>query len=209
MWAERARLDPDGLATPAPLWVLLREDWVAHGRSWVHPGFHALAIHRIGHACLGRPAWQRVPLTVLYKLLNELLVRNVYGVELADEAIIGRRVVLGHHQSLQIPAFCVLGDDTLLRHNVTIGFARVGDPREHVPRIGRRVHIGPGAHLLGPITIGDDAVIGPNAIVTTDLPAGATAFAPPARVMKPAPARPPDVPAPAEPAQQAQYLGRA
>jgi maltose O-acetyltransferase len=48
--------------------------------------------------------------------------------------------------------------------------------------IGRNVWIGGKAILLPGITIGDDAVIGAGAVVTKDVPAGATAMGNPARV---------------------------
>jgi len=176
--------EPTSATRGTTLGTLIWEDWVTHGRSFVHPGLHALVVYRVGHWRLSAPAWLRRPVGIAYKIVNELLVRNVYGVEIADEAVIGRRVRMGHHQALQIPAFCVLGDDCILRHNVTIGFASTDAPREAVPVIGARVEIGPGSHLLGPITIGDEVRIGPNSIVTMDVPAGATVFAAPARVLK-------------------------
>ncbi|ONH27815.1 serine O-acetyltransferase [Pseudofrankia asymbiotica] len=175
--------DPGSAAGPS-LGALIREDWINHGRSFVHPGLHALVAYRVGHWRLTAPAWLRSPVGILYKLVNEIVIRGLYGVEIADEAVIGRRVRIGHHQAVQIPAFCVLGDDCLIRHNVTIGFASGTASRDAVPAIGARVEIGPGSHLLGPIEIGDDVRIGPNSIVTVDVPAGATVFAAPARVMK-------------------------
>jgi serine O-acetyltransferase len=42
------------------------------------------------------------------------------------------------------------------------------------PKIGNHVHIGAGAKILGPVTIADDVVVGANAVVTKDVPAGAT-----------------------------------
>jgi serine O-acetyltransferase len=42
------------------------------------------------------------------------------------------------------------------------------------PKISNRLYIGAGAKILGPVTIGDDAVVGANAVVTKDVPAGAT-----------------------------------
>jgi serine O-acetyltransferase len=48
--------------------------------------------------------------------------------------------------------------------------------------IGGHVDIGAGAKLLGPITIGDHAVIGANAVVVSDVPGGATATGIPAKM---------------------------
>jgi serine O-acetyltransferase len=42
------------------------------------------------------------------------------------------------------------------------------------PTIGNRVYIGAGAKILGPVTIGEDAIIGANAVITKDVPAART-----------------------------------
>jgi len=47
--------------------------------------------------------------------------------------------------------------------------------------IGRGVHVGTGAKVLGPITIGDDVRIGGNAVVLNDLAPGGTSVCAPAR----------------------------
>lgn len=51
-------------------------------------------------------------------------------------------------------------------------------------RIGRNVWIGGGAILLPGVTIGDDAIVGAGAVVTRDVPAGATVAGNPARVLR-------------------------
>lgn len=52
-------------------------------------------------------------------------------------------------------------------------------------RIGANVWIGGGAIILPGVTIGDDAVIGAGAVVTRDVPPGATVVGNPARPVKP------------------------
>lgn len=52
------------------------------------------------------------------------------------------------------------------------------------PTIGSHVLIGCGAKLIGPITIGDGARIGANAVVLNDVPAGATDVGIPASVVR-------------------------
>jgi serine O-acetyltransferase len=49
--------------------------------------------------------------------------------------------------------------------------------------IGDDVFIGAGAKILGPVTVGDKALIGANAVVVCDVPAGATAVGIPARII--------------------------
>ncbi len=70
-----------------------------------------------------------------------------------------------------------VGDDCMISQQVTVGWSNKGGP----PTIGNRVRINAGAKVLGPITIGDDAVIGANAVVIHDVPPGAVMGGVPAR----------------------------
>ncbi|ETA03837.1 serine acetyltransferase [Frankia casuarinae] len=172
-------------ASDLGLWEILREDWRRHYKSFAHPGLHVLAVYRIGQWRRTRSQPVRGIVTVFYKVVNKLVIRNLYGAELDEQARIGRRVHIGHHQTILIPPHCVIGDDCTLRHNLTIGYASgTAGPRD-VPKVGKRVELAPGVHLIGAISIGDDARIGPGSIVMTDVPAGSTVFAAPARVMRP------------------------
>lgn len=183
--AHRLAVGDASSASVAPLRVLLLEDFQQHYRSFVHPGLHALWVYRLGHWGLlqPRPA-VRAAVKIAHRLLNRLIIQNVYGAEIADAAFIGRRVCISHQQGVQIPPFSVIGDDCLIRHNVTLGMKDVSNLHD-VPRLGRRVELGTGASLMGAISVGDDAKIGPHAIVMVNVPAAATAFSPPARIFKP------------------------
>ena len=55
---------------------------------------------------------------------------------------------------------------------------------DEVPVIEDDVNIGAGAAVIGPITVGKDAVIGANAVVTHDVPAGAVVAGNPAHIIK-------------------------
>jgi serine O-acetyltransferase len=77
-----------------------------------------------------------------------------------------------------------IGDDTTLYHAVTLGGTSWNKGKRH-PTLGRDVVVGAGAKILGPITIGDGAKIGSNAVVVRDVPPGATAVGIPARIMIP------------------------
>jgi serine O-acetyltransferase len=159
---------------------LLREDWKTNSpRALIRPGFHALAMHRLGHAAGARTGPGRLPLRIVRALLN-FLSQVVYGVDLPGQAAVGRRLVIGHHGGIVVAANATIGDDCLIRQNVTIGMAVEGG---RAPRVGNRVQIGAGAVIVGDIEVGDGVVIGPNAVVTTDVPAAARVVAPPARIL--------------------------
>ncbi len=76
-----------------------------------------------------------------------------------------------------------IGDEVTIYQNVTLGGTNPanGVPGKRHPTIGNGVIIGSGAQVLGPITVGDRARIGANAVVTRDVPEGATMIGIPAR----------------------------
>jgi serine O-acetyltransferase len=159
-------------------WLLSswREDLVANRGQVFGPGFQALAVYRFGTWCSrqnGVPGWLANKLyTFAY-----LFIRNVYGIEIPQSAVIGRRLWLPHAVGVVISAQAQIGDDCMIRQNVTIGRFGLGRKREApVPKLGNNVMVGPGAVIVGGVTVGDGARIGPNAVVMTDVPAGASAF---------------------------------
>jgi len=116
--------------------------------------------------------------TGIAKLLS-ILIRLVFSCQISPGARFGRNPVLAYGGlGIIIHGASVVGDDVTIGAHVTLGgnFGKGG-----VPKIGNRVHIGPGAQILGPVHIGDDAIIGANAVVLSDVPQGAIAVGVPAR----------------------------
>lgn len=119
----------------------------------------------------------RIPLVVLNRL-----VEVWSGVSIPPQAIIGPGLYIGHFGQIIINGEAILGANCNLSQGITIGVAGRGVDRG-CPRIGDRVHIGPGAKLFGQITVGNDAAVGANAVVTRDVPAGAVVAGVPATVI--------------------------
>jgi serine O-acetyltransferase len=76
-----------------------------------------------------------------------------------------------------------IGDDVTLYHEVTLGGTSWAKGKRH-PTLGKGVVIGAGAKVLGPITVGDGAKIGSNAVVVKDVPANATVVGVPGRILE-------------------------
>lgn len=163
---------------------LVQEDWRTHRRRALSPGFHALLVHRVSVWGRTQPRPVRRVVRILSGWVNAALIRNVYGMELYPTTVIGRRVRIGHHMGVVLGKTAVIGDDVLIRQHVTLGRSGHTGP-DLQPRIGNGVQLGVGAIVVGGVTVGDGARIGPGAVVMTDIPPGATAFAPPARVLRP------------------------
>jgi serine O-acetyltransferase len=89
-----------------------------------------------------------------------------------------------HPAGIVIHGATIIGDDCVIRQNTTLGALNgEGGRGSEAPQLGRNVHVGCGAAILGSVTVGDEARIGPNAVVVTDVPAGATVFVTTPRMM--------------------------
>lgn len=102
----------------------------------------------------------------------------VTGIELPCETKVGKRLRIDHFSDIIISGDVIIGDDVILRNGVTIGLKNTGERGS--PVIGNRVDIGAGAKILGNITIGDDVIIGANAVVIKDVPSNTIAVGVPA-----------------------------
>lgn len=142
----------------------------------LYPGVHAVALHRVAHWLF------RGELYFLARLVNHL-ARLLTGIDIHPGAKVGRNLFIDHGQGVVIGETAVIGDDVTIYQSVTLGGT---DPSNGVagkrhPTLEQGVIIGSGAAVLGPIVVGPRARIGANAVVTRDVPEGATMVGIPAR----------------------------
>jgi serine O-acetyltransferase len=106
----------------------------------------------------------------------------IYGIEIGSGVRLGAGVYFVH------PLGTVLGGDARIGDRVRfLGGNTVGTAREDgYPTIEDDVVVGCGARILGPVRVGRGAVIGANAVVLDDVPAGALAAGVPAVIRRPA-----------------------
>lgn len=158
----------------------LREDFQTHDRDLLRPGFWALVVYRFGAWRYRiKPRLLRAPLYVVYKAAF-VLIQMLSGIELPCEVKLGRRFRIEHHSDIIINGKAEFGDDVVVRNGVTVGVRHTNVLE--APVIGNRVDIGAGAKILGPIRIGDDVVVGANAVVITDVPSNSIAIGVPAQI---------------------------
>lgn len=72
-----------------------------------------------------------------------------------------------------------VGHHFMINQQVTIGWGEKG-----CPTIGNYVQVRAGAKVIGDITIGDDVIIGANAVVTKDVPSHSMVVGVPGRIIK-------------------------
>jgi serine O-acetyltransferase len=172
----RTNQNPPGIG----FWALVAEDFRTHDRNPFEQGFWAIFTHRFGNWRMGQPKLIRAPSTALYMVMFKL-VEVFAGISLWYTVKLGRRVRIWHHSGIVLSARAI-GDDAHIRQGVTMGVRSVRRLGE-IPIIGERVDIGAGACIVGAIIVESDARIGGNALVTTDVCAGATAVGNPAQIV--------------------------
>ena len=108
---------------------------------------------------------------LVYPIARALFIRYRYrfGISIEFTTRIGEGFFIGHFGGIVVNLLSTIGRNCNISQGVTIGSINRGK-RTGVPAIGNNVYIGPGAKILGGITVGDGAAIGANCVVTRDVP---------------------------------------
>ncbi len=139
---------------------------------WVSDAFAAHVFYRARARMLAR----RIP--VLPRILHKLSMATAQ-VSIGDPVLLHPGVYIVHGQ-IVLDGLVELGPGTVIAPWVTVGL-RGGNVQG--PTVEGNVNIGTGAKLIGPIRVGHSAMIGANAVVVSDIPAGSTAVGIPAKVI--------------------------
>lgn len=134
----------------------------------LYPGLWAVTLHRVAHWLF------QADLFFLARLVNHI-ARFLTGIDIHPGATIGRHLFIDHGFTV-IGETAEIGDNVTIYQCVTLGGTNpangVGGKRH--PTLSDNVIVGSGAQILGPIVVGPRARVGANAVVTEDVPEGAT-----------------------------------
>ena len=143
------------------------------------PGFKYTCVLRLT-CCAKKNKWL-FPITCILKA-KLLLMQRHYGIQIPWGTRIGKGFYIGHFGTIVVNGGTVIGDNVNISQGVTIGQTNRGK-RKGVPVIGNGVYIGPGAKVIGKVTIGNNVAIGANAVVTEDVPDNACVAGVPAKIV--------------------------
>ena len=104
-----------------------------------------------------------------------------YCFDVSYKTPIGHGLSISHIGYIAITAKAI-GTDCSLRPGVVIGKNLINDQEK--PTIGNNVHIGVGAKIIGPITIGNNVIVGANSVVTKNIESNSIAVGIPAKIIK-------------------------
>lgn len=125
------------------------------------------------------------PVVKLLWLMVKLLYKHKQhkiGIQLPLTTKIEGGLQFFHYNCIIIAQSVVIGKNANIHQGVTIGRVFSGK-YAGVPTLGDNVVVFAGAKLLGKIHVGDNAVIGANAVVTKDVPANCVVAGVPAKII--------------------------
>ena len=144
------------------------------------PGLHSIGFYKISSFL-----WS-IKLSFLARIMS-YLGRLLTGIEIHPAAKIGKFLFIDHGMGIVIGETAEIGNNVTLYHGVTLGGVSPSensesqkDKKRH-PTICDNVIIGSGAQILGPITIGENAKVGSNSVVTKDVERNKSVVGNPAR----------------------------
>ena len=109
------------------------------------------------------------------------------GIEIHPKASIGKNLFIDHGMGVVIGETSEIGDNVTIYHMATLGgispSVNSNEQRniKRHPTLKDNVVVGSGAQILGPVTVGKNAKIGANAVVTKDVPENAVMVGIPAK----------------------------
>ena len=134
-----------------------------------YPGIKAVFFHKIANF------FYLAKFDLVARFVSQFS-RFLTGIEIHPGAKIGKNLFIDHGMGVVIGETSDIGDNVTIYHMATLGgispSINSNDQREikRHPTLQDNVVVGSGAQVLGPITIGKNAKIGANAVVTRDVP---------------------------------------
>ncbi|MGB0719238.1 MAG: serine O-acetyltransferase [Bdellovibrionales bacterium] len=139
---------------------------------WLNPAFLAVSCYRLSSRLYPQAGLKRLLARAIWRYALKSC-----GCDISPRSRIGQRFYAVHPIGVVIGGGCEIADDVTLYQNVTLGQKHDGGG---FPVVKDRVTIYAGACVLGGVTIGEDAIIGANAVVLADVAAGQTVAGAPA-----------------------------
>jgi serine O-acetyltransferase len=145
-----------------------------------YPGVKAVFFHKIANF------FAIAKFDLIARIISQFS-RFLTGIEIHPKAKIGNNLFIDHGMGVVIGETSDIGDNVTIYHMATLGgispSINSDDQRntKRHPTLMDNVVVGSGAQILGPVTIGKNAKIGANAVVTKDVPQNAIMVGIPAR----------------------------
>lgn len=118
-------------------------------------------------------------------LLSRLMMNHYqykYGICIPYDARIGDGLYIGHFGGIFVNHKAKIGKNCNINQDVSIGETH-GGRKPGIPVIGDNVYLGPGAKIIGGITVGSNVAVGANCVVNIDVPENGVVIGNPCQIV--------------------------
>ncbi|MGB7404773.1 MAG: hexapeptide transferase [Pacificimonas sp.] len=143
------------------------------------PGFKYTVWMRLCGYLKTKPALKPLYILVKLRLLHH---RYKYGIAIPEYTEVGPGFFINRFGGIYVNGDVVIGSNINMSAGVMLGQTNRGRLAGS-PTIGDRVFLAHGAKAIGHVSVGDDAVIAVNSVVTKDVPARSVAAGLPAKIV--------------------------
>ncbi len=147
----------------------------------VTPGYKYTVLMRACGYLKLKPAAR---ITGLFHVAKWMLLRARirYGIAIPEYTVIGPGLFINRFGGIYVHGDVVIGSNVNITHGTMLGLVNRG-PRAGTPIIGDGVFLAARCNVIGRVTVGDGAAVGVAAVVTRDVPSGATVAGIPAKIV--------------------------
>ena len=146
----------------------------------LEPGFTYTFWYRVATYLSNSPIYRWWAGVVARVMLRHYM--HKYGIYIPRNTAIGPGLYIGHYGEIVVHEAAIIGRNCNISQGVTIGQTNRGN-RKGTPTLGNNVFVGPGAKVIGGVTVGNNVAIGANCVVTKDVPENAVVVGIPAKVL--------------------------
>jgi len=147
---------------------------------WAFPGARYMFFHRL---CV----WLKTQ-GIIYRpfyFITRIIHKHYqykFGIFIPYNTEIGEGFYIGHCGGIVVNSTARIGKNCNINHGVTIG-TKYGGKNPGTPTILNNVYIGPGAKIIGGITVGNNVAIGANCVVTRSVPTNGVVVGVPGKIV--------------------------
>lgn len=147
-------------------------------RGWFIPGFRYTFWMRV---CNYAKCNNHYLLFFIARVMNRHY-QFKYGIIIPYQTKIRKGLYIGHFTGIVINSEAIIGENVNISQGLTIG-RKNGGNNSGIATIGDRCYFAAGSKVVGNCNIGNDCVIGANAVVTKDIPNKGVAVGIPAKII--------------------------
>ena len=142
--------------------------------------FWPVFFYRMIEYCREKPSLIRQIIKSMLVIFKPI-VNGMSGARISPEATIGGGILLHHSMGVIIASGSIIGENCIIFSGTCIAY-KANCKGAGAPIVGDNVKLMVGSKVIGEVRVGNDSIVGANAVVVTDVPPFSIAVGVPAKI---------------------------